>query len=26
MMFEFLGEQKAFLLTRVQQPGKPAAK
>jgi DNA-binding MarR family transcriptional regulator len=26
MMFEFLGEQKAFLLTRIQQPGKPAAK
>jgi DNA-binding MarR family transcriptional regulator len=26
MMFEFFGEQKAFLLTRVQQPGKPSAR
>src|SRR5262249_226973 len=26
MMFEVFGEQKAFLLTRVQQPGKQAAK
>jgi DNA-binding MarR family transcriptional regulator len=26
MMFEFFGEQKVFLLTRVQQPGKQAAK
>ena len=26
MMFEFFGAQKAFLLTRIQYPGKPATK